>query len=573
MRDAHQIGADLREIAALLSLSKDEARFKARAYELGAAQVESLGELLGELIDRGSLIEVKGIGGSLCREIAEVWHTGCSSLLQRLRAQHPMGTGQLAQIPGLTARRIGILQQRLHVTSAAMLEELCRRHEVRGLPGFGARVEERVLQGIEASRKVQRGALRLRLADGLALAERLRAELQDRLGSDGQVALAGAVRRRDELIGAIELTVAGVEEQRAFAALSELPSVIYVNRERAMARLSEGLGLSLHITTRENAGTQLLFATGTAEHVDRLAERAAARGLRLAKDGLYTEGGRMGDDPKEEAIYAALGLPYVPAELRGPWQPQDELFAQASFSDLLNESDVRGAVHCHTTYSDGKNSIEEMARAAQDLGLEYITITDHSPASSYAGGVSLDRLQRQWEEISAVQERVKIKILRGAESDILVDGSLDYPDHVLEQFDVVIASVHARFGLGRKEMTERLVRTMQLPVFKIWGHALGRLLLEREPFECDVDAVLDALASSRGAVEINGEPHRLDLAPEWLPHAQRRGIPFVVSVDAHSTRGLGALAYAVMMARRGGLRRHQVLNTLPTEAFMSAVRP
>ena len=205
--------------------------------------------------------------------------------------------------------------------------------------------------------------------------------------------------------------------------------------------------------------------------------------------------------------------------------------------------------------------------------MQYITITDHSPSAHYAGGVTLDRLMRQWDEIDEVQQRVGIRILRGTESDILVDGSLDYPDDVLARFDVVIASVHGRFRLGRDDMTARLVRAMQLPVFKIWGHALGRLLLRRPPIDCDVPAVLDALAGSRGAIEINGDPHRLDLPPAWIAEARARGIAFVLSVDAHSTDGLSVLPYAVTMARRGGLRRREVLNTLDAEAFRARVRP
>ncbi|MFT3927159.1 MAG: PHP domain-containing protein [Myxococcales bacterium] len=572
VRDAHRIGADLREIAALLGLSKDAARFKAKAYEQGALLVDSVGDVLGELIGSGSLIDVKGIGPSLCRDIQEIWHTGCSSLLQRLREQHPLGTGQLAQIPGLTARRIGVLQEKLHVTSVAMLEELCRKHEVRGLPGFGARVEERVLAGIEAARKPRRGPIRLRLAEALGLAERLREELQQALPS-AQVELSGGVRRRDELVDEIALVIVGAEESAALDAVAGLSSVIYLNRARCQARLSDGIGLSVYLAPSESAGAGRVRASSTGEHWAALVERARERGLALQVDGLYDHGQRLPQSGDEAGLYATLGLPAIPAELRGPWQAPGELFARDTFDDLLSEQDVRGAVHCHTTYSDGRNSIEEMALAAEALGLEYITITDHSPLASYAGGVTLDRLARQWDEIAEVQARVKIRILRGTESDILADGALDYPDSVLAQFDVIIASIHGRFGMGRREMTERLVRAMEQPVFKIWGHALGRLLLEREPFECDVEAVLDALARSRGAVEINGDPYRLDLPPEWVPHARKRGIPFVVSVDAHSTQGLNVLPYAVMMARRGGLRRDEVLNTRSVEAFMAQVRP
>jgi len=262
-------------------------------------------------------------------------------------------------------------------------------------------------------------------------------------------------------------------------------------------------------------------------------------------------------------------LPWVPPELRGG---RDDLDPHG-YADLLTPESVVGMVHCHTTYSDGRNSIEEMAQAADALGMQYITITDHSPSAHYARGVTLDRLKEQWDEIARVQETVRVRILRGTESDILADGALDYPDEMLERFDIVIASIHARHKMDRAQMTARLVRAMGLPIFKIWGHALGRILLSRDPIDCDVPAVLDALAGARGAIEVNGDPHRLDLPPIWIPHARERGIPFVVSVDAHSTRGLGVLPTGVQVARRGGLRRHEVLNTLPATEFAARVRP
>ena len=223
--------------------------------------------------------------------------------------------------------------------------------------------------------------------------------------------------------------------------------------------------------------------------------------------------------------------------------------------------------------TDGKNSIEEMAVAAQALGMQYITITDHSPSAHYARGVTLDRLKEQWEEIDRVQERVQIRILRGTESDILADGALDYPDAVIEQLDVVIASIHSRFQMDAVAMTARLRRALQLPLFKIWGHALGRLLLSRDPIACDLASVLDGLAGSRGAIEINGDPHRLDLPAQFIPAARERGIPFVISVDAHSTRGLDALQFGVHNARRGGIRCGEVLNTLSADDFAARVRP
>jgi DNA polymerase (family 10) len=241
--------------------------------------------------------------------------------------------------------------------------------------------------------------------------------------------------------------------------------------------------------------------------------------------------------------------------------------------DLVTLEDIRGMVHCHTTYSDGKHSIEEMVRAAEAMGMKYVTITDHSPTAFYAGGLTVDRLKRQWDEIDEVQEKVRIKILRGTESDIVADGHLDYPDPILEKFDVIVASIHARYKMDSAKMTKRIVTAMRQPVFKIWGHALGRLIQRRPPFECDIEQILDVIAESRAAIEVNGDPWRLDMEPRWIREARKRKIKFVISVDAHSTGALNNLKYGVGMARRGWLRKSEVLNTLGAKAFANAVRP
>jgi len=345
-------------------------------------------------------------------------------------------------------------------------------------------------------------------------------------------------------------------------ALKRQRSVLRFDADRNVAFLAQGIELELHAADLARVGNGWLEATGNAAHLARVRARAATRSVALDARPFGSE----------EELYRALGLAFVPPELR---QGTDELSqAEAGdFADLLALSDVRGAVHCHTTFSDGRASVLEMARAAHALGLEYITITDHSPSAHYASGVALDRLQQQWDEIAAAQEVVPIRILRGTESDILSDGSLDYPDDVLERFDVIIASIHSRHKQDRSTMTERLVRAMALPVFKIWGHALGRILNHRDPIDCDVPRVLDALQSSRGAIELNADPHRLDLPPQWIPEARGRGIPFVVGVDAHSTRGLQALVHGITQARRGGLRRREVLNALTADEFVARVRP
>jgi DNA polymerase (family 10) len=322
-------------------------------------------------------------------------------------------------------------------------------------------------------------------------------------------------------------------------------------------------------------GNTLVETTGSARHVQALAERARGRGFALA--------GTRSDSPagaalpvrpfsSERALYDGLGLHWVPPELR---EGGDELrhAEQRAFDDLVQTEDIVGMVHCHTNHSDGQNSILEMALAAQALGMQYITITDHSMSARYARGVPLGRLQQQWDEISAAREAVQIQILRGTEVDILADGQLDYPDAVLEQFDLVIASIHARHRADRQTMSQRLARALSLPLFKIWGHPLGRILNHRAPIDCDLLALLDVLSRSPGAIEINADPHRLDLPPAWIPAARERAIPFVISVDAHSTRGFGVLQYGVTMARRGGVQAREVLNTLPGQVFTRRVKP
>jgi DNA polymerase (family 10) len=293
-------------------------------------------------------------------------------------------------------------------------------------------------------------------------------------------------------------------------------------------------------------------------------------------DAIARDRGVSLDDPPaagEAEVYGRLGLTFVPPELREDAGEIALAGAGDTFADLVALGDIRGMVHCHTEHSDGRNTVLEMAQEADAMGMDYITITDHSPSAHYARGVALDRLQRQWDEIAAAQEQVRVKILRGTESDILADGALDYPDRILEQLDVIIASIHGRLKMDEDAMTARIVRAMKQPVFKIWGHALGRLVLRRPPIACRVEEILDAVAASPAAIEVNGDPYRLDLAPEWIRSARARRIPFVISVDAHSTRGMHNLVYGVQTARRGGLRRGEVLNALPAPAFAQRVKP
>ena len=551
------ISARLREIAAYLGLEGD--RYRARAYEKAARSVEAVTEL-EPLIAGGRLTELPGVGKSLAGVITEFWQSGTLDLLEKLRARWPSLVVELAEL------RLG--PQRAHALHAALspadideVAALCRAGKVRALPGFGVATEARLLEAIE--QRHTRGH-RLVLAEARMLADGMAAHMAGGGGARA-IAVAGAVRRWVELSDRISLVASGDPDPLS-RHLESHPLVVSVTRlaapgpdmARFVGRLASGVLCEVTTAPPERFGTALALATGSDAHLELLRARAAIESIAAAD---------------EHAFYAALGLPLLPPEVRDGTDEVSAAEAGDDFADLVTLADVRGSVHCHTTYSDGKHSVEEMARAAQALGHAYITITDHSPSASYAGGLSEARLRQQWAEIAEVQERVGIRILRGTESDIRIDGELDYPDPVLATMDVVIASVHARFKLDEDGMTRRLVNAMRQPVFKIWGHALGRLVAHRDPIACRLDEVLDAIAGSPAAIEINGDPRRLDLEPERARRAHARGSRFVLSSDAHSTTALGNVEYAVAMARRARLRARDVLNTLEVEEFLAAVHP
>ena len=556
MQDMAAVARGLREMAGLLRFG-GQPKFKWQAYERAAHIVETVGEELAGLVEQQRLRELQGIGSSLAAQIEQLWNEGSSSYLERLRAESPAGAGELIQVPGLTPKRIRALSEGLGIGSVCELRQACREERVRALAGFGVKTEQRLLEACERwlAPKPSAGPVSILLSDGLALADKLCSIFPQ------PASVAGHLRRGHEVVPCVQLAVQG-EQQEVLERLANVRQVLRIDREAAVAHLGEGITVGVRTAEASRWGNLLFSATGSDAHVAAVERRARALGFEL----------NARDFASEADLYRSVGLHFVPPELRDDESSLNPA-EHASFDNLLQGSDIRGLVHCHTTFSDGKNSVLEMAQAAEALGMEYITITDHSPSAHYARGVALDALKAQWDEIAQAQEQTRVRILRGTESDILRDGALDYPDAVLEQFELIIASIHARHRLDRAEMTARLVRAMSLPFFKIWGHGLGRILNQRQPIDCDVPAVLDALAAAGGAVELNADPYRLDLPPNWIPAVRARGIPMVVSVDAHSTRGFGVLRYGVTMARRGGLTARDVLNTRSAADFTTSVRP
>jgi DNA polymerase (family 10) len=509
----------------------------------------------------------------LAAQIAELHLTGRSAMLERLRTELPPGILDLIQVPNLSVERIAALHRALGIRSVAELKVAAESGRVREVKGFGEKMEKKILDGIAA---VEARGQTLLLHEALRASEGLQAWLGASRHAR-RVDVAGETRRRSETVDQIELAVASRDGEAIvdhFLRMPQVAAVVQRESDRCRVRLADGVHAYLEVVPAADYVPTLVRLTGSSAHYEKLKARAEANGLVLSGRALKSRrGGRAIALADEPALYRRLGLQYVPPELR---EDEGEVEAAAAGTlpvDLLEDKDVRGFVHCHTLYSDGKHSVEDMARGAEELGMEYITITDHSPTAHYAGGLNEDRLKRQWDDIARAQEKVKVRLLRGTESDILANGALDYPDRILEQLDVVIASIHNRYRMGEDEMTRRLVRAMRLPVFKIWGHALGRYVRTRPPIACRVEEVLDAAAESKAAIEVNGDPHRLDMEPRWLRLARARGLRFVISTDAHSVRALTNFRYGVAMARRGWIRTGEVLNTLGADAFRAAVKP
>lgn len=557
------IAALLRELAVYHELDGD--RHRAFAFDRAAKAVDSANGL-HRLIEEARLEELPGIGPSIARVIAELARSGSVSVLERLRERWPPVVIELAQLPKVGVPKARKIYQALAPASLDAVAALCRAGALCELPGFGKISEQKILQAIEDRRR--QGA-RMLLVD----AESHAASLAHHLRGDPAVTaveICGPVRRACEIIDHLAYAVASDHRDAVIERLAGFALVTSVDRRAASADerapivgyLAGGLRAELHVAPRTRMGWAQVVATGSAEHVALLRGRAAARGMSL----------EILESAEEPLVYRALGMPWIPPELRDGSDEIAAALAGDDFRDLITLDDITTAFHCHTTYSDGKATIAEMARAAAERGFDAITITDHSAAATYAGGLDLAQLRAQLAEIDAMVDP-EVRILRGTEADILADGAIDVPPELIGELDVIIASVHQRHKLDRDATTARLIAAMRQPFFKIWGHALGRLVLRRDPIDVRLDDVLDSVAESRAAIEINGDPYRLDLEPVAAREAVRRGIKFVLSCDAHSPRAIDAVRFAVAMARRARIRRKDVLNALPPDELMAAIRP
>jgi DNA polymerase (family 10) len=554
-----EVGRAFREIATLLEL-KGESPFHARAYVRAAEEIEAAEDLV-RLAREGRLTDLPGIGKGLAEKIGYYLATGKIPLLEELRGEIPRGVVDLARIPGLGPTRIRAIREALGVESPEDLERALAEGRLGEVKGIGPKVLEDLARALGHWKKTR--AFRLHRAarkEAEELASRLRA-----IGAS-EAAIAGDLARWLEIVDEISLVVSHPSPSEFLAAAAlRLPEG---TRTGDLFRFSSDSGFPVRLRAVPPAsfGAALVFATGSSAHTAALGRIAAERSLELTEDGIR---GEVGPIPAadEAALYGRLGLPLIPPEVREGGL-EIEAARKGPFPQLLERGEIRGVVHVHSTWSDGTASVREMAERAAALGFSYLAIADHSRSAGYAGGLSAPRLLAQKEEIRLLAaEMAPFRIFHGVESDILADGSLDYPDEILASLDFVVASVHSRFGLSGAEQTARIARAIESPHATVLGHPSGRLLLTREPYAFDRDRVWDAARDTGTAIELNAHEERLDVDWREIEKLRERGVPVWIGSDAHSPRELEDLDLAVHIARKGWLGACHVWNTLAPEAF------
>lgn len=566
----------LSQIASYLEL-RGENRFKARAYETAAKGILALGaDDLAPLLHSGEIGSVRGLGPATLAVIRDLVETGSSRYLDQLREATPEGLLDMLEIPGLTPEKIHKIYEELAISDVAELEEAARDGRLAKIRGFGPRTAEKILKGIAFSRET--GVLELYFRARVD-AEHLLALIREHPDVE-HAAIAGAIRRHREVVNGVSIVARCQTNAEPTAVATSFTRIGGVKKatgagtDTVEIHFVDGVRLTLQCVSPSHFAVALWRATGNDEHVELVRARLAGRGIQIVGDELHDGASGSLSVADEHSLYAAAGLDYIEPELR---EAEGEVDAaeRHALPRLLVPNEVRGVLHCHTHYSDGKSSIPDMARGARDRGWSYIGISDHSAAAFYASGLSRERVLAQFEVIDRLNDELAgtgFRILKGIEADILADGRLDYDAELLARFDFVIGSIHARFGMDGPAMTERVLRALDDPFLTVLAHPTGRLLLSREPYAIDLDAVTEKAAEAGVALELNADPHRLDLDWRHLIEAKRRGATIALGPDAHSVNALDNVFLGVGMARKGWLEARDLLNARDAEGVIAFAR-
>ncbi len=558
--DNHDIAAVLRELAVFSDLSGANP-FKARAFEAVARTVEKLAESIADLAAQDRLAEVKGVGKGTGQVIRELLATGASSELATLKAAFPAGITDLLSLPGMGPKRVKAVYEGLGVATIEALEAACRDGRVAAIEGFGEKTQANILKAVEFLKTASGQRL---FGDALIIGGEL-AEACRASGLFARADVAGSLRRGKHVFKDIDILLvpardgAEADIQSHLASLADPDGLIGAGPTKVSIRRT-GLQVDFRVVPPASWPAALQHFTGSKEHNTALRSRAKSLGLKMNEYGVYDASGAALPLGDEAAVYRAIGLAWMPPEIREA-DGEIEAAEAGTLPALVEPADIRGMVHVHSTWSDGRNTVEEMARGCLARGYSWMCLSDHSRSAGYAGGLSEERLRAQADEVAGLNRKLApFRIFHGIESDILVNGSLDYPDEVLAGLDFVIGSVHAKLGMGREEATARLLAAIANPRLTILGHPGGGLLLEREAYPWDTQAVLAALAGRAGVLEHNCNPHRLDPGWQVLKRAGAMGILVSIDPDAHDIQGFDDMRFGLTMARKAWLGRRDVLN-------------
>lgn len=572
--DSRSAAHVLNQIGRLLQL-KGEQRFKAKAYQGAARALIALDtDDLGPLLRSGELADTPGIGPATLSVVRDLVETGESRYLNQLSEGMPSGMLDLMRVPGLNAQKIQLIHEELGVHTLDDLERVAQNGQLATLPKFGAKTAEKILRGIEI---VRRDAHLQRFPAAIIQAHMLATNV-DRHPDVEHAEIAGSIRRHNELVADVDIvaecTTDPVKVAESFA---RSPGVREANEKAdepgsVYIRFVDGTHLDIHCVSKTDYPVALWRATGNSSHVEEMRELAKSRGFEIRGNSLIGPNGKRLSLKDEDAFFRAMDLPPIPPEMR-EGMGEVQAAAQGTLPDLVVYEDLRGILHCHSDYSDGVATIEELAEGAIERGWDYIGISDHSESAFYARGLKRDRLLRQHEEIDEINARLKsFRILKGIEADILADGRIDYDAEILETFDYVIGSIHSRFSMDGDAMTRRVLAALDDPHLTILAHPTGRLLLSREPYALDVEAVLEKAADVGVSVELNADPHRLDLDWRYCRRAKELGVTIEIGPDAHSVPGLDNVHFGIGLARKAWLEAGEILNTRSADDMIAFAR-
>lgn len=548
----------LDEIGLLLEL-KGENPFKIRAYYNAARALETLDEDIEVLVKNNKLKEVKGIGEAINKKITELITTGRLEYYENLKASIPGGLVEMLKIPGLGPKKIKTLYDKLDIKTIGELEYACLENRLVELSGFGEKTQKKILEGIKFVKRFSNQHL---FSEAYSEANSLKQYLL-KTGLVIRCEIAGSIRRKKEIVKDIDILATTNDPQKLmeiFVEYDKTRDVIAKGDTKTSITLESGINTDLRVVKDEEYPYALHHFTGSKEHNTAMRHRAKRMGIKMNEYGLF-KGDTLIKCQDEEEIFRKLNLSYIPPEIREN-MGEIEAAEKGEIPVLVEEKDIKGVFHVHTNYSDGVNTLNEMVNGARELGYKYIGITDHSKSARYANGLKEEDILKQFDEIDRLNEKyTDIKILKGIESDILKDGSLDYEEDFLKQFDFVIASVHSNFKMSKEEMTERIIKAVKNKYTTILGHLTGRLLLSRDGYDLDIYKVIDACAEYDKIIEINSNPHRLDIDWRYIKYAKEKGVELAICPDAHRVEGLQDVKYGVGIARKGWLEAKDLINT------------